>query len=333
MLVDDGKYFLYRHIRLDNNQVFYIGIGTKHIKKLGFKSTYVRAFSKYNRNKIWKAITSKTKYVVEIVLESDNYDFILKKEEEFIKLYGRIFNKTGTLSNIDSCGFNTVDTSNFHKKPIYCYNNKQWFESTRDCAKFFNLNEGSIGSLISSNYKQILGYYFSREEHTIPIYKDVIERLDGEYFKYIKNNDCGIMISNKGRVMRVEDIKNNFGETISYKESIILSSKTAYKNTISLDICGVKITTSISNIVYTTFIKDVPLNMIVDHKNRDVNDFSIENLFLTYRGARYGDCGIYRKQNGKYFARFKSTNLGVFNSKCDAIDFRNKYIDKLNNEL
>ena len=333
MLVDDGKYFLYRHIRLDTNQVFYIGVGTKHIKKLGLKSTYARAFSKHKRNKIWVAITSKAEYKVDIILESNNYDFILNKEEEFIKLYGRIFNKTGTLSNIDYRGFNTVDTSNYHKKPIYCYNNKQWFESTRECAKFFNLNEGSIGTLIANNYKQIFGYYFSREEQPLPIYKSAIERYYGEEFRYIKNLDCGIMISNKGRILRVDDVKNDFGETISYKESIIVSRKTAYKNTISLDICGVKIATSISNLVFTTFIKDIPPNMIVDHKNRDMSDFSVENLFLTYRGARYGDCGVYMKQSGKYFARFRNINLGVFNSKSEAINFRNKYIDKLNNEL
>lgn len=29
MIEPEGKYYLYRHIRLDKNQPFYIGIGTK----------------------------------------------------------------------------------------------------------------------------------------------------------------------------------------------------------------------------------------------------------------------------------------------------------------
>lgn len=29
MIVSNGKYYLYRHIRLDTNEVFYVGIGTK----------------------------------------------------------------------------------------------------------------------------------------------------------------------------------------------------------------------------------------------------------------------------------------------------------------
>lgn len=33
MLVDEGKYYLYRHIRLDKNEPFYIGIGNNLNKK------------------------------------------------------------------------------------------------------------------------------------------------------------------------------------------------------------------------------------------------------------------------------------------------------------
>ena len=54
MLENTGKYYLYRHIRLDKNEPFYIGIGTKVNKKSFLKVTseYVRAYSKTRRNKI-----------------------------------------------------------------------------------------------------------------------------------------------------------------------------------------------------------------------------------------------------------------------------------------
>ena len=62
--------YLYRHIRIDTNEVFYIGIGggNKYEKELSYK----RAYSKYDRNKYWKNITNKTNYIVEIILN----DFI-----------------------------------------------------------------------------------------------------------------------------------------------------------------------------------------------------------------------------------------------------------------
>jgi hypothetical protein len=92
-------YYLYRHIRLDKNEPFYIGIGTMYLNKKTFNSIYLRAFLKCRRSIFWKNIISKTKYDVEILLESDNYDYIKSKEKEFIKLYGRKDNNTGNLVN------------------------------------------------------------------------------------------------------------------------------------------------------------------------------------------------------------------------------------------
>ena len=82
-IVDNGKYYLYRHIRLDKNEVFYIGIGTKHPSiKHKFETIYERAYVKSGRNRIWKRIVAKTDYEIEILLESDDYEFIEQKERE-----------------------------------------------------------------------------------------------------------------------------------------------------------------------------------------------------------------------------------------------------------
>ena len=69
------KYYLYAHTRLDKNEVFYIGIGTKHKIFYGITNEYARAYSK-TRNNIWHKITKKTKYTIEIILESSNYQAI-----------------------------------------------------------------------------------------------------------------------------------------------------------------------------------------------------------------------------------------------------------------
>lgn len=80
---------LYRHVRLDKNVPFYIGIG-----KLS------RAYTKFGRNKIWNHIVKKTAYRVDILFDDLTWDEATEKEKEFIQLYGRIDQKTGTLCNL-----------------------------------------------------------------------------------------------------------------------------------------------------------------------------------------------------------------------------------------
>ena len=105
-----NNYYLYQHIRLDKNEVFYIGVGTIQIIKDKYRY-YSRSKEKYGRNLIWKRITSKTDYKIEILIESDDYDFILEKEKEYIELYGRIDLKTGTLANMTEGGEGVINVS------------------------------------------------------------------------------------------------------------------------------------------------------------------------------------------------------------------------------
>lgn len=106
------KYYLYRHIRLDTGVPFYIGIGTKQFRRewLCQSSEFVRAFCKTGRNSIWNRIVAKTNYATEILYEDTSSEFIRRKEEEFIKLYGRINNSTGCLSNLTDGGEGTKKT-------------------------------------------------------------------------------------------------------------------------------------------------------------------------------------------------------------------------------
>lgn len=92
MKKEDGTFHIYRHIRLDKNEPFYIGKSNE--------KWYRRAKDKTGRNRIWKEITSKTKWTVEILMEGLTESEALKKEEEFIELYGRIDDNTGTLANL-----------------------------------------------------------------------------------------------------------------------------------------------------------------------------------------------------------------------------------------
>jgi hypothetical protein len=56
--------YLYRHIRLDKNEPFYIGISADNDN---YK--YKMAYYKHKRSNFWKRIVAKTDYEVEIFLE------------------------------------------------------------------------------------------------------------------------------------------------------------------------------------------------------------------------------------------------------------------------
>jgi len=103
-----GEFYLYRHIRLDTNEPFYIGIGTKRRKYNSFIVEYARAFNRCNRSKFWNNIVAKTDYRVEIMFESDNYETIKEKELEFIELYGRRDTGTGSLVNLTDGGDGSI---------------------------------------------------------------------------------------------------------------------------------------------------------------------------------------------------------------------------------
>ena len=103
--------YLYRHIRLDKNEPFYIGISSTD-------DNYARAFDrshKHRRNKLWQNITNKTDFEVEILLDNLTHEESCEKEMEFIKLYGRKDLGTGTLCNYTDGG----DKGTFGRKYTY----------------------------------------------------------------------------------------------------------------------------------------------------------------------------------------------------------------------
>ena len=105
MIVTTGDFYIYRHIRLDTNQIFYIGVGTKLYKsRFTHKGEYSRAYAKKGRNPYWKNITNKTNYKIEIILEFNSYQETLNKEKELIALYGRKDINTGILCNLSEGG-------------------------------------------------------------------------------------------------------------------------------------------------------------------------------------------------------------------------------------
>ena len=72
-------YYVYQHVRMDTNSVFYVGKGKEN-----------RCNSTKNRNKHWRNITEKTEYSVEVVADGLNQELAFLCEIELIDKQKRL---------------------------------------------------------------------------------------------------------------------------------------------------------------------------------------------------------------------------------------------------
>lgn len=124
MDTNDIKCLVYQHIRLDKNEVFYIGIAKQK------RRPYEKG---KKRSSLWNKIINKTDYKVEIIFDNLTWDEAKKKEIELIKFYGRIDLGTGSLVNLTDGGDGTINPS-LETRRIISLNSKNriWKQETKD---------------------------------------------------------------------------------------------------------------------------------------------------------------------------------------------------------
>ncbi len=183
-------YYVYRHIRLDKNVPFYIGIGT-----YTDKNKYNRAFSKYRRNKFWENVINISEYKVEIIFQSDDRDTICNKEKEFISLYGRK-ELGGTLTNLTDGG----DFTNMSKSVI---------EKIRET----NIKNGSYKKLAEINKKIMIGNKRGVGAKHIDQYKKIFVYINNKFFKEYESIVYGAKTLN----IKVFGIANALRYNTTYK--------------------------------------------------------------------------------------------------------------------
>jgi hypothetical protein len=96
--------YVYRHIRIDKNEPFYIGIGKDDTYKRAYQS------SKTKRSDFWHNIASKG-YEVEILMDNLTWEQACEKEKEFISIYGRKDLGQGSLVNLTNGGDGAIEIS------------------------------------------------------------------------------------------------------------------------------------------------------------------------------------------------------------------------------
>lgn len=215
-------FFLYRHIRNDINVPFYVGIGIAKPQFAENHRIYGRAYDIWERNSLWKQIVSATSYDIDILYHTDNTEEIKKKEVEFIALYGRTRNNTGTLVNYNIGGaLNENFTETSRRKlgvPIFAYKHTGEyvgeFYSAKEAAKYCGISMSTNVTESTVNGSVFKGYIFFKEykgESVLPA-------------KYIKHG---------GREVVVLDIESKsifkvFPSVSAYRKYYRKGQKTAY---------------------------------------------------------------------------------------------------------
>ncbi len=146
--------YIYIHRRLDNNEIFYIGVG------LSIKKGYNRAKDKNNRNKFWEKIVKKYGFTYEILHDNLKPEEALKKEQELISLHGRRNKGKGNLVNLTDGGEGTTnhikskkEIENIRKRSIGNKNSlgKKHSQETKDL-----IREKKLGTKHSKKTKKLL---------------------------------------------------------------------------------------------------------------------------------------------------------------------------------
>ena len=153
--------YVYSHIRLDTNEVFYIGIGKN--------DNYKRASYRHHRTLHWNNIIKKCGWSVIIVFDNLTWLDACQKEKELIKKYGRIDLGTGCLVNFTGGGEGALGIK-WSKET-----NQKRVESRRKNGTLTRTEETKIKiskSMIDKNNKKVI------DVETGIIYKSVTEAAE-----------------------------------------------------------------------------------------------------------------------------------------------------------
>lgn len=327
MILCDGKHYLYRHIRLDTNEVFYVGIGTQN------KNTklFHRAHSNSKRNNFWKNVVNKTEYEVEILLESDNYDFIQQKEIEFIALYGRRDLDKGTLVNLTDGGEGIINCQ---------YNREETYLKISKALKGRKMPEDTIEKVregINKRFEEYYNEHIGQTYTTNEGYKVEIVECGSLKNTTVKFED-GTLLHNR-RLGEVKKGKIRNPNRVSVFGVGYLGAE-KYKK----DICYVKWGTLLKNHSYNVceewrnyekfkdwFMINYPYEQSEDYKmcvsmfneseniiNENTVYFLPKDLCMLFKEEK----GFFIRKCGRITSLFRGKHLGFFKTVEEAI---NKY--------
>ena len=139
--MSNNNCLIYRHIRLDDNETFYIGIASNN----------KRPYLKRDRSQYWKNITNKTKYEVQILKSDLTWEDACELEILLISWYGRRNLNTGTLVNMTEGGDGSVGYSPSEESRRSRSEKMKGVPKSEKARK--NMNKSKIGKSISEEHR------------------------------------------------------------------------------------------------------------------------------------------------------------------------------------
>lgn len=124
------RYYVYEHIRIDTNTVFYVGYSTIATTGLIYARAYRTVYNSRSKNGIWEQYVLNIAYTVRIVGEFSSKEEALKEEIRLIQLYGRLDLGTGPLVNQNDGGQGMLNPSIELKKVIIQNKSKSYNKTT-----------------------------------------------------------------------------------------------------------------------------------------------------------------------------------------------------------
>lgn len=112
------RYYVYEHVRLDTNTVFYVGYSKISNKGLIYSRAYRIPYNTRSKSGIWEQYVANIQYTVRIVEEFSTKKEALDLEIKLIQHYGRLDLQTGNLINQNDGGQGMRNPSADLKKVI-----------------------------------------------------------------------------------------------------------------------------------------------------------------------------------------------------------------------
>jgi len=181
---------VYRHRRLDKNEVFYVGIGKKES----------RAFDMVHRNHIWKGIKSRSEVDVEIVASDLSWELACELEQLMISEYGRIDLHTGSLANLTDGGEGTIGIKHSQESKDKRANSNRGKKRTQETRLKISqaltgkkLSEQHIENLRTSHLGQLSGNA-----------QQVVDLQTGFFYDSLRNGCLSVGVSYKAEFAKIK---------------------------------------------------------------------------------------------------------------------------------
>jgi len=212
---------VYKHIREDKNEPFYIGISNKNFPGINLyaNKTNHRACSLHRaKNPIHKRIVNNTNVIVEILHNNIPLEEAKNLEIFYIKKYGRIDIKTGTLANLTSGGDGLHNLSpNSRKKIGDAHRGKKITKHVKE-----KLRQANLGKKVSIETRKKIS--LANIGKVKPAFSNEhLKNLSLSHQGYVTPNDTKIKLS----IAAKNYIKNN--PNVKKRMSVV-GKKNASKN-------------------------------------------------------------------------------------------------------